>query len=80
MFELALTRLVEIVGEAASRLPAGTRNSIPNIPWTKVLGMRNVLVHGYDKIHPKLLWNTVVEDLPVLAQEVEAALQKLESA
>ena len=45
---LAILRCVEIVGEAASRVPADTQQRYPNIPWPQIIGMRNRLVHGYD--------------------------------
>jgi len=47
---LALTRLVEIVGEAASQVPPDTRAELPSTPWKKIVGMRHHLVHGYDYV------------------------------
>lgn len=71
LLQLALTRLVEIVGEAAVRVSDETRTRHPEIPWPQIVGMRNRLIHGYDVLDWDLLWNTVVEDLPALI----AALQ-----
>jgi len=73
VLQLALTRLVEIVGEAANRVSEATQRAHPDIPWSNIIGMRNRLVHGYDVIDYDLLWDTVTSDLPPLI----AALQKI---
>jgi uncharacterized protein with HEPN domain len=54
MFQLALTRLIEIIGEAASRVSLPTRAKHPQIPWPDIVGMRNRLVHGYDVVDPNV--------------------------
>jgi uncharacterized protein with HEPN domain len=64
--QLALTRLVEIVGEAANRVSYATRQAHPEIPWRQIINMRNRLIHGYDVIDYDLLWDTVTTDLPPL--------------
>lgn len=66
VLQLALTRLVEIVGEAANRVSAETRTVHPEIPWPQIIGMRNRLAHGYDIVDIVLLWDTVAYDLPPL--------------
>lgn len=63
---LALVRLVEIVGEAAARVSESTRGSHPEIDWRAVSGMRNRLIHGYDKVDFDILWDTLQIDLPDL--------------
>ena len=74
ILELALTRLVEIVGEAAARVPREQQARYPDIPWPDIVGMRNRLVHGYMEIDRDALWSTVAEDLPVLVPLLEEAL------
>jgi len=71
MLQLALTRLVEIIGEAANRVSRETRKNHPEIPWPMIIGMRNRLAHGYDLIDLDLLWDTVVTDLPPLIELLE---------
>jgi uncharacterized protein with HEPN domain len=71
MLQLSLVRLVEIVGEAASRVSAPTRQQYPQIPWPQIAGMRNRLVHGYDFVDYDILWQTVSEDLPALVAALE---------
>jgi len=73
LLQLALTRLMEIVGEAANRVSEATREKTPEIPWAQIVGMRNRLVHGYDVIDFDLLRDTVTTDLPPLI----AALQEI---
>lgn len=70
---LALTRLLEILGEAAGRVPENVRNRHPRIPWRSVVGLRNVLIHGYDTIDPEIVWRILTEDLPAMLPHLEAA-------
>lgn len=62
----ALTRAVEIIGEAASKIPLETRSSTPSIPWADIIYMRNRLVHAYFDIDHDILWETVTRDVPDL--------------
>jgi uncharacterized protein with HEPN domain len=50
LFHLAMTRLQEIVGEAAGRVSQGTRDQYPQIAWSQMVGLRNRLIHGYDQV------------------------------
>jgi uncharacterized protein with HEPN domain len=75
MLELALIRLVEVVGEAAGRVSQARKNDFPDIPWREVAGMRNRLIHGYDGIDLDVLWDTVELDLPPLIIQLERILQ-----
>ena len=74
MLQLALTRLVEIIGEAATRVSGPTSDKYPQIPWSHIVGMRNRLIHGYDVIDLNLLWDTVKIDLPPLISAREEIL------
>ncbi|MFH1983426.1 MAG: HepT-like ribonuclease domain-containing protein [Pseudomonadota bacterium] len=74
MLELSLTRLVEIVGEAAGRVSVQGQEEHPAIPWKEIIGMRNRLIHGYDSVDLDVLWDTVDLDLPPLI----IALEKIE--
>jgi uncharacterized protein with HEPN domain len=67
----AVVRRLEVIGEAARRVSEATRLSLPNLPWTSLIGMRNILIHEYDGIDLAIVWETVKRDLPPLA----AALQ-----
>lgn len=67
---------VEIVGEAAFMLTSDFKKSHPEIPWKVVQGMRHVLVHDYATIDPKELYNTAVNDMKPLRQQVERIISE----
>ena len=71
ILQLALVRLIEIVGEAAGRVSHETQSQNPEIPWPQIISMRNRLIHGYDFVDIDILWQTIHEDLPVLVSELE---------
>jgi len=72
--ELALVRLVEVVGEAAARVTPQGQAKYPTIPWPEAIGMRNRLIHGYDQVDLDVLWDTITDDLPPLIAELERIL------
>ncbi len=74
-FALAMTRLLEIVGEAAGRISEPTRGKMPSIPWPNIVGLRNRLVHAYDEVDLDVLWATVQRDLAPLTVELRAFLE-----
>lgn len=76
MLQLALTRAVEVVGEAAGRVSEAARSKHADIPWRDIVGMRNRLIHGYDAMDMNLLWDTVTVDLPPLIEALEQILQE----
>ena len=71
---LALVKLIEIVGEAASRVTAERQRASPDIPWRDIVAMRNRLIHGYVDVDLDRVWDTVTDDLPPLLAQLEAAL------
>lgn len=73
---LSLTHLVELIGEAASQVPQEVRAKYPNVPWPKIVSMRNRLIHGYDVVDYDILWDTIIEDLPLLITELERIIPK----
>jgi uncharacterized protein with HEPN domain len=66
VLRLALTKLVEIVGEAAKQISADTRAEYPAVPWSAAARMRDRLVHHYFDIDLDVLWATITHDLPTL--------------
>lgn len=66
LLNLSLVRLLEIVGEAANRIPSEIRQQYPSIPWQQIIGLRNRLIHGYDAVDFDILWQIVTIDLPQL--------------
>ncbi len=74
MLNLALTRLVELVGEAAWFVLNEFRAQHPQVPWTDIVGMRQHLTHGYADIKYNEVWRVVQEDLPVLIAQLQAII------
>ena len=68
---LALTHLVELIGEAASQIPRNVQACYRAIPWPKIVSMRNRLIHGYDFVDYDILWDTINSDLPPLIEILE---------
>lgn len=71
---LSLVRLLEIVGEAAARIPDDFRNAQPDVPWRDISDLRNRLIHAYDMVNFDILWAIVQDDLPPLVEQLESIL------
>lgn len=71
---LALTRIVEIVGEAATRVSLAEQQRHEQIPWPQIISLRNRLVHGYDAVDIEILWDIVQQDLPPLIESLQKIL------
>ncbi len=74
----ALERTLEVLGEAANRVSAPTREALPQVPWAQIIGQRNVIAHGYAVLDHGRLFRTVTEDLPGLIVALEQIVEKLE--
>ncbi len=66
----AVIRNLEIIGEAAKKLSIEIRGQAPEVPWQKVCGMRDVLIHGYMGVDLKEVWRVVSQDLAPLRKAV----------
>lgn len=75
MLELSVTRLLEILGEAARRVSSEFREAHPEVPWGDVSGMRDRLIHVYDDINLGTVWHTATEDVPELVAQLERILR-----
>ena len=67
-------RQMSIIGEAAAKLPPSLKRKHGNLPWKKIIGMRNVLIHDYAETNLRTVWATAEKDLPELQRAVEAML------
>lgn len=72
---LAVTRLLEIVGEAARRVSDAFREAHPEIEWVGIVGLRNHITHGYDTIDLQRVWQICTEDLPELVSQLQQILE-----
>ncbi len=71
-----IVRHLQIIGEASSRLSDDFRNNHPEIPWPKIIGMRNILVHDYFGIDEAIVWAAVENELPALKIHIEKIIDK----
>ena len=65
---------LQILCEAAYKLPDDLLSAHPEVPWDKMQGMRHILVHDYFRMDPEIVWNVVQNDLPRLKAQLEAIL------
>ena len=68
---LAQARLLEIIGEAANRVPVEFQMEHPEIAWGQIVSLRNRLIHGYDAIDFDIMWSIIQSDLPDLIEKLE---------
>jgi len=74
----AVCRCLEIVGEAATRTPADLRERFSEIPWPRLVALRNRLIHAYFDVDRDQIWKIVAEDAPKLLSLLQSAIATLE--
>jgi len=70
----AVVRALEIVGEATKRLPLALRDEYPNIPWREMAGMRDRIIHGYDIVDLRIVWDTTRHRIPIVKPQIQQIL------
>jgi uncharacterized protein with HEPN domain len=68
---------LQIIGEACRAISQPLKDQYPDVPWTKIIGMRNILVHTYFGIDEVIVWTVVEQDLPALKDNIAMILQQL---
>jgi uncharacterized protein with HEPN domain len=74
----AVIRCLTVVGEAANRVSAETRDALPDVAWGEAVGLRNVLVHEYQRIDLSRVWTIVETDVPPLVNALNAYLDNVD--
>ncbi|MEQ8541542.1 MAG: DUF86 domain-containing protein [Coleofasciculus sp. D1-CHI-01] len=77
MLQSAVERQLEILGEAARRMSDNFRQAHPEIPWSDIIGQRNVIAHQYEEIRQERIWSVVTSDIPTLITQLEPLIPPL---
>jgi uncharacterized protein with HEPN domain len=80
MRQAAVIRQIEIMGEATKRLSLSFRAIYPEIPWSKIAGMRDILIHAYDRVDLDEVWTTIQVAVPRLISQLEPIVPPDESS
>ena len=75
--QLALVRLLEILGEACASVSSETQRRHPTVPWRAAAGMRNRVIHGYFDVDHDLVWIAAEREVPALAEDVRRVLDEV---
>jgi len=73
----AVIRRLEIIGEAAKRIPKEIINRYKFIPWKKIAGTRDVLIHDYFEVDIEAVWETITKDIRKLKQDIQKILKEI---
>jgi uncharacterized protein with HEPN domain len=74
LVQMWIVHHLQIIGEAASRLSGDFKEAHPDVAWKQIIGMRNILVHGYFEIDLEIVWAVVEDHLPELKRRMSDIL------
>ncbi len=75
----AVIRSLEVIGEASKNVPQSLRDQYPDVPWKKMAGMRDKLIHEYFGVDLEVLWQTIKQDLPSVKPLIEKVIKELDN-
>jgi uncharacterized protein with HEPN domain len=73
----SVIRNLEIIGEASKNIPLPVREKYPDIPWKRMIGLRNIAIHAYFGIDLENIWKIISSDIPPLNKKIKKILQSL---
>jgi len=76
----SVIRRLEIIGEATKNIPEEVRKKYPDLPWKKMAGLRDVVIHDYSEVVEERVWNTITKELPVAKRLIEKIREDLEKS
>lgn len=74
----ATIRALEVVGESSNRIENKLKQKYAHLPWIEMRGLRNRIIHNYDDIDYKIIWNVLQNEIPELIQQIEAIIDEIE--
>lgn len=77
MLQDALVRQFEIIGEASNKVSESTQKKYSNIPWKRIVGMRNRIIHEYFGVRLDIIWDSVQNDIPNLRSDIDKIIEDL---
>jgi len=76
LIQNAVIRSIEVIGETVKNLPKSFTNKYKEIPWNKIAGMRDKIIHHYFGVDLETIWKVVKENVPELKKQIEKILEK----
>lgn len=74
----AVIRSIDVMGEAAKNIPQSLKDKYPDVPWKKMAGMRDKLIHEYSGVDLEIVWQAIKKELPSVRPSVVQVLEELE--
>jgi uncharacterized protein with HEPN domain len=75
MVHFAVIRAIEVMGEAAKHVPPEVKRRYPEVPWIRMAGMRDRIIHGYFGLDLHIVWKTATRSIPMLRPKISEILR-----
>ena len=77
LYQDAIIRKLELIGEASAHISDELKSNYINVPWNKIKGMRNRLIHAYFGIDLNLIWEVLIKDIPILEKQIKNIIDEI---